>query len=318
MSNLLPFIPPLFEPAGAGPESFEDPIDRVPEGERKTVDEVLIVMGRRGGPSAHGWHSQENEHLCPRRAMFDRRVGGPFAGTQTSLALAVGSILHEYLADRYARIAEDRTLEEVAAKVEATTVVLKQHGHDRAAEEARRLYYGYAVKYDPFDEFTANHKVVAVEQLLEHELPWGQVYSGRADIVLEAPDGLVIVDHKTSRARDMEFNEGWALDPAQIGLQWLATKKYGRVVGYYINGVIKTQKPDYPRIFFRYEKRILRDWLAMMKYRHLERQMAAAAGYPPNFANCLVRRGEGGFRRCRWWDACALGIKPNARTLETF
>lgn len=278
-----------------------------------TVDEVLIQLGRRGGPSEFGWHAGESAFLCPRKAFYDEKAGGSFGG-DSSVALGVGSVLHEFLADRYSSKLEGRTYAQVAEKVEKTYELLVANGHEKVADESRRLYYGYAVKYDVHDEFVSRCKVLAVEKLFFRDLPWGQCYSGRADLVLEDKDGIVIVDHKTTGRRDTEFDEGWILDPAQLGLQWLVAREYKHVSGYYINGIVKTQKPDFPRFFFRAEPRLLREWLDMMRYRYVERQNAKLAGYPTNFANCLVRRGDG-FRRCRWFNACALGLRPSAKLL---
>ncbi len=320
-------LPGIFEPA---PESALGSLDssgpaegirtsEIPTESAKTVDAVLVMVGRRGGPSEYGWHSQEAKHLCPRFAHYNSRAGGAF-GDETSTALGVGSVFHEYLAERYASRNEGRTLMDVVEKVERTTSLLKQFGHETVADEARRLYYGYAVKYDPADEFVDRHKVLAVEKLFYRDLPWGQRYSGRADLVLEAPDGVIIVDHKTTRARDAEWQEGWILDPAQIGLQWLVEREYKHVSGYYINGVVKTVKldtrTDFPRFFFASEKRLIREWLDMMRYRFVEHQNARLAGYPPNFAMCLTRRGDG-FRRCRWFNACAVGLRPTAKLLPS-
>lgn len=330
MSESTPDLPALFDPPVEVPsEPTLGPVeqDSAPGGtfepatgsvaaRRLTVDEVLVKMGRRGGPSEYGWHSGESKFLCPRKAYYDEKAGG--FGDTTSTALGVGSTLHEFLADRYATRLESRTYADTATKVDATVELLKEHGHEAVADEASRLYYGYAAKYDPTDEFVDHCKVVAVEKLFYRELPWGQMYSGRADLVLEAKDGIVIVDHKTSRSRDAEFNEGWVLDPAQIGLQWLVAHEYKHVSGYYINGIIKTVKldtnKDFPRLFFASTPRLIRDWLDMMRYRHVESQMAKIAGHPMNFANCLVRRGDG-FRRCRWFNACALGLRPSAKLL---
>jgi len=326
MNADLANLPGIFEPA---PESTRgDPAlldgggivtSEIPSNTSKSVDDVLIMVGRRGGPSEFGWHSQEDRHLCPRRAHYNARAGGAFGG-ESSIALGVGSTLHEYLAERYASYVEHRSLMDVVEKIERTTSLLKQYGHEKVADEARRLYYGYAVKYDAVDEFVARHKVLAVEKLFYRDLPWGQRYSGRADLVLEAPDGVIIVDHKTARARDAEWNEGWILDPAQIGLQWLVEREYKHVSGYYINGIIKTVKldtrTDFPRLFFASEKRLVREWLDMMRYRFVEHQNARLAGYPPNFAMCIVSVGIG-FRRCRWFNACALGLRPTAKLLSS-
>lgn len=270
---------------------------------RKTVDEILAEMGRRGGPTERGWHTRQAQFYCPREAAFDARAGGVHI---ESMPLAVGSIVHEYLAEHYACYMEDRSLDEAKAKAERTHELLCEAGHEDAANEARRLYFGYRAKYAVDDEYVRRGKIVGVEKKLYRELPWGDMYTVRADVVVECPDGFLIVDHKTSSKDDSEFREGWVVDPGMLGLEWASSKFFKPIIGYSINGLVKTATPKYARMFFAASPRLVRDWLGMMRYRYLERQVATMAGNPPNFAQCLRRYGK-----CSWFTECVYGMKPS-------
>lgn len=268
----------------------------------RSVDDILAEVGRRGGPTEHGWHTRQAQFYCAREEAFNRRAGS-FDGD--SLPLAIGSATHEYLAEHYACAMEGRSFDEAKDKVERTHALLCANGHEAAAQESRRLYYGHAVQYAQDDSYLRQGKVVGVEKKLYRELPWGEPYTVRADVVVSCPDGYLIVDHKTSGKDDAEFREGWAVDPGMLGLEWAAAKFYRPIIGYSINGLVKTTKPKFTRMFFAASARLVRDWLAMMRYRHLERQVAATAGHPPNFAQCLRRYGK-----CTWFEECVYGIKP--------
>jgi hypothetical protein len=269
---------------------------------RRSVDDILQEVGRRGGPTEHGWHTRQAQFYCAREAAFNARAGEV---NEDRMSLSVGSITHEYLAEHYACHMEGRPLGDALAKMERTHALLCEHGHTDAANEARRLYVGYRVKYEHEDEYVRRGKVIGVEKKLYRQLPWGDMYTVRADVVVECPDGILIVDHKTSTKDDSEFREGWAVDPGMLGLEWASSKFYKPIIGYSINGLIKTATPKYARMFFAASQRLVRDWLAMLRYRHLERQIAAIAGNPPNFSQCLRRYGK-----CAWFTECVYGMKP--------
>ncbi len=274
-------------------------------GTKLSVDDVLALVGRRGGPSEYGWHTLAAGFYCAREAHFNAFAP---TGDEDSMALAVGSVAHEYLAEHYACHMEGRPLAEAREKVEKTHALLHKHGYEKAADEARRIYYAYWTSYvEGYDWYAAQGKVVAVEKKMYREFPWGQRYSCRADVVIHMPDGYLIVDHKTAR-EEKQISDDWALDPGMIGLEWVAPKYYRPIIGYSINGVVKLKQPKFKRVSFASSRRLVRDWLAMMKYRHLEQQIAEQAGYPANFAQCVRR-----YRRCQWFGLCVHGLRPETR-----
>lgn len=283
-----------------------------------TVDEVLDKHHRLGGPSEAGWHSWEEAARCPRA---DKLIQQGRTGNDSSYALQLGSIFHEFMAKRYACFtasvpveARAETLKKVSEDVDATVADLESAGHGLPAKEALRLFRLYEAYYrsacevqpgsEPSDNYTKDYTVVAVEKHFQRSLPWGDPYTGRADLILRGPDGYVIVDHKTSGREDADFLEGWVLEPQMLGLAWCVSKTLRPVVAYSINGIIKTQTPKFKRLFFAVTKRLTNDWLEMMRYFTTMRRLAAMAGSPPNFSQCIRRYG-----RCQFWDACAYGHK---------
>jgi hypothetical protein len=276
-----------------------------PEPERKdrlSVDKIIEQLGRRGGPTRFGWHKRESQFKCARAARFDEVHAEKLEPT---LALQVGSIAHEFLAERYTCAKESRPIVESNRKVDQLLALLRDNDWVQVADECWRIWNHYTAKWGPngeLDSYVRDSKVAEVEVHLERTLPWGEPYTARADLVLKAPDGYIIVDHKTSDRNDADFKERWALDPQMLGLAWVASRTYRPIVGYSMNGIVKTLKPDFPRFFFALERDRVRDWLGMMRYRFIERQVAALAGNPPNFAACIGRG------RCRWWERCVYRL----------
>lgn len=277
------------------------------KGPTRPLDEILDDHGRRGGPSKAGWSSRSDRYTCPRRAKLEDRFG---RAPLTSMAPVVGSIVHEYLAAYYEAHKDGKPVDEVLAFVEAVHNDLIDARWDAAATESRRIWDAYYTKYgvDPSkDSYLRGCKVVGIETEFARTFPWGGLYTARADLVLEAPDGIIIVDHKTTDRRDSSFIEGWIVSPQMLGLQWLATRRYKNVVGYSINGIIRTAKVGLERMMFASNPGLVRDWLRMMRYRETETQLAALAGGPPNFSACMAR----GRSRCPFFDYCAHGIRPD-------
>lgn len=292
--------PALMPPPNTAPLKLAD--DRVP------VDDILARFGRRGGPSRYGWHTHHAGYACHREAEFSRLMPRKLVG----LALAVGSVNHELLAERYATIMEGAPIERVRAKADGLFEALIAEGWGQVVQEVRPLWLAYISKYgekgerDPYVQY---HRIVAVEKELIAELPWGVRFSARADLILAAADGLVIVDHKTVTRKDQSWYDGWAVDPQMQGLVWITQHtridKKRKVVGYSINGLDRVKEPELPRRFFAANPTMVRDWLSMMRYRHVEQQVSELAGHPPNLTACIRRYGA-----CAWINECVRGVTP--------
>lgn len=272
------------------------------EDQNTSVDAILRRHGRRGGATRYGWHTRDKAAFCHRAAAFARRD----AGKDETLALQVGSVVHEYLAELYSASMEGRSGETVVRRVQAIQADLEQAGWSRVAADAGRLFYAYRARYLERDEYLLRGKVVGVERELRHRLPWGEMYSGRADLIVEQSDGFLIVDHKTSADRGPDFLEGWVVDPGMLGLCWLLSQEpeLQPVVGLSINGIIKTKEPGFDRRFYRPDTRLVREYLDQLRWQHAVGQLAELSGNPPNFAACF--RGKS---RCAWFDRCVYGLE---------
>jgi hypothetical protein len=267
----------------------------------KTLEETLIEYGRVGGPTEHGWHTFEPMFHCWRRYHLSSNAK---RNGKVGKALAVGTIFHEFMAIHYAPYLKDGAVV-LNGGITSLYDHLAQNGFTEEASEAFRLYEGYKNRYDGNDGYLSKDvEIVAVEQLVERSLPWGDPYTIRLDLVLRLPDGYWIADHKTAWARTTEFIEGWQIDPSVLGMLWAAQEKYSPLRGASINGVIKTRVPDYDRFTFAYDTKIIADWLRMMEYKTAEKRIAQLAGWPPNFRSCFGKYG-----RCGFFEQCVYGLE---------
>lgn len=83
-----------------------------------------------------------------------------------------------------------------------------------------------------------NSRIVGVEKNFKTVLVPGIVISGTIDLIIEKPDGLWVVDHKTS-TRQLESNS-LDVDTQLTGYAWLVWKEYGVIPrGVLYNTIIK-------------------------------------------------------------------------------
>lgn len=272
------------------------------EVQHKSLDEILVAFGRIGGPTTYGWHTLEPMFTCWRLHSFKKDA--TYAG-RTSKALAVGSILHEFLAILYTPHVVDRAARaKTAGSAEALYNHIRQTEYAEEADEARRLFDAYLAYYGGRDGYLSKSvEIVGIEVPLQRDLPWGAPYTVRPDMVLKLADGYWVVDHKTTWAKTTEFVEGWQVDPGIIGLMWVASETYKPLRGASINGVIKTKSPEFDRFTFAYDEHIVGDWMKMLEYKAAEMPLARLAGWPPNFKACFGKWG-----RCGYFERCVYGV----------
>ena len=271
------------------------------------LDKVLSEHGRIGGPTPHGWHTFEPMFSCWR--MYHLGNTQPRQEARTDKALAVGILLHELLAIYYKAAKTGGTYNDTQPAVDTLLALVSSTGYQEEAAETKRLYDGYRKRYEGNDGYISpSVRIVAVEDPIRRDFPWGDPYTIRLDLVLQLPDGYWIADHKTTWGRSTEFIEGWQIDPSVLGMLWAAQEKYSPLRGASINGVIKTKEPDYDRFTFAYDTRIVADWLRMMEYKSAERRIAALAGWPPNFKACF-----GKYRKCGYFEQCVYGVEASGR-----
>ena len=268
----------------------------------QSLDEILVAFGRIGGPTEHGWHTLEPMFSCWRLHNFKKNAT---SNGHTSKALAVGSILHEFLAIYYApHIIDLASRPKIAGSVDSLYNHIKQTEYSEEADEAKRLLDAYLSYYEGRDGYLSKSvEIVGIEVPLQRTLPWGAPYTVRLDMVLKLPDGYWAVDHKTTWAKTTEFVEGWQVDPGIIGAMWAASETFSPLRGASINGVIKTKVPEFDRFTFAFDEGITADWQRMLEYKMAEQPLARLAGWPPNFKACFGKWG-----RCGYFERCVYGV----------
>ncbi|MFH1475801.1 MAG: PD-(D/E)XK nuclease family protein [Chloroflexota bacterium] len=273
----------------------------------ETVDAVLLRLGRLGGPSRHGWHTREAGWRCPRAAAY---IAAGSSIPPVGEAALIGSVVHEYLAGYYLSCSDlpaRPTRADHADQVERIHEALLEAGHEKVAEEARRLYSAYVVRYgrDGEDSYLRFGDVVSVEGEFRRDLPWGEPYTGRVDLLVSGDGGTLVVDHKVTGRKDRRFLWGWRVSPQMLGLQWMGRGLWKGPIQASINGIIRTKEIEFNRRDVSHDDSTVKDWVRMMHYRHVEREVAKAAGSPPDFMACFA-----GWQMCPFIDACAYGEEP--------
>jgi hypothetical protein len=273
--------------------------------ERVSLEKVLNDFGRFGGPTEYGWHTIEPMFRCWREYDCSKNPTIPLPASR-SIALAVGTIFHEFMAAYYSTalvnpVPDLKSPEEIYE-------ALCTNGYTEEANEARRLYEAYRFKYDGNDSYLSpGVRLHAVEHHIRRDLPFGRPYTVRLDLVMERSDGFWICDHKTTGQRSQEFTEGWQVDPSVIGMFWAAGGVFKPLRGVSINGVIKTKTPGFERIMFAVDERMVGDWLQMLECRFTERQSAEKMKWPPNLAACFRKMGAH-VGKCRYFERCVYGV----------
>jgi len=276
-----------------------------PEHEGESVDDVLARCGRFGGPSTYGWHTRELGWRCPRAASF---VEAGHAGPGVGKAAWIGSVVHEYLAGYYqARSTIPGRMSQIDQKdlVETMHQALMDAGHLEVAAEARRLYDGYLVRFGLSDPYLMFGDVVGVEEEVRRDLPWGEPYTARLDMRVVGRAGTLVVDHKITGQKNGRFIYGWRVSPQILGIQWIGLESWLRPIVVSINGIIRTKQIEFNRRDVTHGLSAVKDWLRMLYYKSKEREMAVAAGSPPDFAQCFA-----GWRMCPFIEHCTFGIEP--------
>jgi hypothetical protein len=280
--------------------------------ERKPLENLLNDFGRIGGPTEYGWHTFEPSFRCWREAYFTNTKTEANHNPNSSFALAVGTIVHEFLAAYYTTFMPEKTFTPNGEKSpEALYTMLCTNGYADEANEAKRLFDAYLKKYDGKDSYLAEGvKIIAIEHHVKRTFPWGDPYTARADMVLKMPDGYWLVDHKTTAARTTEFVEGWQAEPGIIGLMWACQEEFKPLRGVSINGIVKTKVPDFDRFMYALDERMVSGFLDMMRFHSAEKAVARLAGYPPNFSACFRKMGSH-VGKCRFFSRCVYGMEQN-------
>jgi superfamily I DNA/RNA helicase/RecB family exonuclease len=169
---------------------------------------------------------------CPRRYVLERRLK---VGSDTSLHASFGTLVHDVLekVEKQA-ITEGRTratLTEALAELDEQFDPYEFDGPPFADSWRNRAHTGLAHLYENWPAL--KRRAAALEHPLETEIA-GITWVGRADRIDSSPEGLTIVDYKTSKTA---MSTGDAAQSLQLGFYALAAQRdadlaaHGSVVG---------------------------------------------------------------------------------------
>lgn len=163
-------------------------------------------------------------------------------------ALWFGTVVHAGLAGYYSHnrdrdegaAALTRNAEESLSKISHTFSEIWSNissEFDEYWDTAWKVYQNY-VDYDSDEQLAG--KIINVEKRLNVQLPGSEVtLSGQMDLVLERPDGMFIIDHKTA-SRPLE-SAALEVDEQVTGYIYLLWKKTGKIAqGFLFNTLVKS------------------------------------------------------------------------------
>ena len=270
------------------------------------LGEVFAASGleRLGGASTgRGWSSFSTFQRCPllwKRKYIEKRKP---ALLMESPSLAVGTLVHAFLAAHYTRqmdpgypLGPDELFQVVRAKADPKFV-----------EESWRIYRAYALYYT-----SEEIQPIAIEYDLKDPRT-GE--SCRYDLVAFFPEpvagrpaGTYIVEHKTAGRFDADTIDGWVNDGEIIGEVALWKKlgldhRFGTLQGILVNIIGKQKDPQFHRTFISPESWQVDAHLDdLRRWEGLITLAQATDNFPRARSGCVTRYG-----RCTYWDACATG-----------
>lgn len=265
-------------------------------------------LDRLGGRSTgSGWSNVSLFQKCP--YAWKRRYSEPLKlehfGVEVEIPnLAIGSLVHTYLAVYYMRM----IVHDYPLTPEMINQRVREWGcNPKLYEEGWRLFQGYALYYQ-HEEIMP----LAVEYNLRDPRTND---SCRYDLIAFFPKdrpgmlaGTYALEHKTTAKFDANTLDGWHGDGEVLGqvLHWERLhldKKFGPLRGVVVNLLGKQKEPQFHRTIVaptafttEQHREDLRNWNG--KIQHAK----AINDFPRSRNNCIR-----GFMRCELWDHCNSG-----------
>jgi hypothetical protein len=187
---------------------------------------------------------------CPRSAEYGLLHRRSPSGDAPPLRY--GGIVHHALAYRYRRAFQNKPFDE-----EKQLRILTHHfttnpceGEDwRNLNSASNLITAYNIEYttEPFTvaslasfPFVERPFAIYIGDVLGIKL----IYTGRIDLVVLYPEGLFVMDHKTSSVLGNSYWADAAMSPQQRGYCWAIRETLGTEPSGYIINVLASRKPS--------------------------------------------------------------------------
>jgi len=301
-------------PAGGEAEIEADDGEAVSIQQFYTIEEALPRLFREHGlhrlggrSTGSGWSNVSLFQKCPyawKLRYLTPRVPRQFGVVVEDERLAIGSLVHTYLAVYYMRM----IVPDYPLTPEEINVRMREWGcNPKVYEESWRLFRAYALFYQH-----ENILPLAVEfDLVDPRTN----NSCRYDLVAFFPEdrpgipaGTYGIEHKTAAKFDANTLESWHGDGEVLGqvLLWERLhldKKFGPLRGVIVNLIGKQKEPQFHRTIvaptsftIRQHEEDLRNWNGKIAH------AVAIDDFPRARNNCIR-----GFVRCEHWDHCNAG-----------
>jgi PD-(D/E)XK nuclease superfamily len=277
------------------------------------VDEVLAEiyakegLRRLGGVSSgRGWSSVSTFQRCP--YAWNRRYRAkkkPWFLIE-SPALAIGTLIHTFLASHYEQMIDPEYPLSAATIYEVT----KHFANPEFVEEAWRVFSAYRMYYS----------LEVIQPLaIEYDLKDPRTgESCRFDLIAYFPEtiadrraGTYILEHKSTSRFDSDTVEGWGNDGEVIGQVALWKRlgmdlRFGPLRGVIINLLGKHKVPQFVRTLVAPESWQIDAHLDDLKrWEGLIQLATSSNSFPRARSGCIGRYG-----RCDYFDHCATGEDP--------
>jgi hypothetical protein len=249
------------------------------------------------GFAAHNSTFQRCPHLFKRKYV-EQRQPGLFV---ESPSLAIGTLIHVFLASHYTRMIEPEYL--LAPEVVHDAV--KLYANPEFVGEAWRVFSAYRVYYS----------LEIIQPLaIEYDLKDPRTgESCRYDLIAYLPEGIAgyrpgtyVYEHKSASRFDSDTLEGWACDGEVIGQAALWKRlgldlRFGKLQGVMINLLGKHKVPQFYRTLVSPDSIQIASHLDDLKrWESLIQLSTASNSFPRARGGCLGRYG-----RCVFFDECA-------------
>jgi len=274
------------------------------------VDEVLdeifaeAKLRRLGGVSSgKGWSMFTTYQRCPYLYQMKYVKERKPAILVESPSLAIGTLVHVFLASYYARMAAP----DYPLSPEDLHDRIKAKANPTFVDEAWRVFSAYRVYYS-----IESILPIAIEYDLRDPRT-GE--SCRYDLVAffkesiaGRPPGTYVIEHKTASRFDADTLDGWVVDGEVLGQVALWKRlgldlRFGKLQGVIVNLLGKHKQPQFHRTLVAPESWQIDSHLDDLKrWDGLIQLSKSTSSFPRARTGCIGRYG-----RCSWFDHCATG-----------
>ena len=276
-----------------------------------------LVGAENTGASPTGSTFYKTLFTCPREFALKYIVG--FSPAKLGEALAIGWLFHHLLEVYYrsimayqrrsnAKATSDDFLygghkAAMHAAYTALAPVADADGYKEIYETAHRLITGYFERYDHLDKW----RIIAVEETIIYDGRFG--YSARLDLIVEDFDlqGMVIVEHKTTKMLSADLLDSYQLDIQILGQKWLVSKcidlkRLPPFKGILINLATKHKTPQFVRHNVDPSRLHLDAFTTSIKAWTKLRPIYGRIGWPQALGHCSGA--ARGYSRCQFYELC--------------